>query len=317
MERIADDKAERVLSIYSRLREGEIIDKKKESDKYRVAQRTIQRDISDIQCFLQTLSYDTGEVQEIVFDRSAGGYRLETKIRRHLDFDEILAICKVLLESRALIKEEMFPIINKLINTCNDEKEKKCVREYIGNEMHHYEELHHGKRLLDTIGKLESAVREQRYIEIQYKKLKDSMQVTRKVKPVGVMFSEFYFYLTAFIEDIDKEKEFQNPEDPFPTIYRVDRLENIRVLDEHFSVPYAERFEEGEFRKRVQFMYGGQLRRVKFKYVGQSVDFILDRLPTAQIVQEDKEGVVIQAEVFGDGIDMWMRSQGDCIRMLK
>ena len=143
--------------------------------------------------------------------------------------------------------------------------------------------------------------------------MKNSMEVTRKVKPVGVMFSEFYFYLTAFIEDIDKEKEFQNPDDIFPTIYRVDRLEKIEILDEHFSVPYAERFEEGEFRKRIQFMYGGRLRRVKFKYSGESIEAILDRLPTAEILRE-KDGVyTVSAEVFGKGVDMWLRSQGDFI----
>ena len=196
------------------------------------------------------------------------------------------------------------------MNACNDEEEKKRLREYIGNEMHHYEELHHGKRLLDKIGKLESAVKEQRFIEIRYKKLKDSMQVVRKVKPVGVMFSEFYFYLTAYIEDIDKEKEFQNPDDTYPTIYRVDRLEEIVQLDEHFSIPYAGRFEEGEFRKRVQFMYGGRLRRVRFKYKGNSPAFILDKLPTAKIMKEDSSGIVIQAEIFGDGFDKWIQGQG-------
>ena len=314
MNRTADDKAERVLSIYSRLKEGQTINKEVESSKYGVAQRTIQRDISDIQCFLQTQSYDTGEVQEIAFDKKAGGYRLETKIRKHLESGEIIAICKVLLESRALIKEEMFPIINKLINACNDEGEKKRLREYVGNEMHHYEELHHGKRLLDKIEKLEKAVKEQRFIEIRYKKLKDSMQVVRKVKPVGVMFSEFYFYLTAYIEDIDKEKEFRNPDDTFPTIYRVDRLEEIKELEEHFSIPYAERFEEGEFRKRVQFMYGGKLRKIRFQYMGSDVDAVLDRLPTA-VIESEKEGKYeIKAEVFGDGIDMWLRSQGEVVK---
>lgn len=316
MEKKADDKAERVLSIYSRLREGQIIDKEAESNRYGVAQRTIQRDISDIQCFLQTQSFDTGEIHEVVFDRSVGGYRLETKLKKHLEPKEILAICKVLLESRALIKEEMFPIINKLMNACNDEEEKKRLREYIGNEMHHYEELHHGKRILDKIGKLESAVKEQRFIEIRYKKLKDSMRVVRKVKPVGVMFSEFYFYLTAYIEDIDKEKEFQNPDDMFPTIYRVDRLEEITILDEHFSVPYADRFEEGEFRKRVQFMYGGRLQKIKFQYIGADIDAILDRLPTA-IIESEKEGTyIIKAEVFGQGIDMWLRGQGESVKIL-
>ena len=122
--------------------------------------------------------------------------------------------------------------------------------------------------------------------------------------------------MTAYIEDIDKEKEFQNPNDIFPTIYRVDRLEEITVLDEHFSVPYAERFEEGEFRKRIQFMYGGRLQKIRFLYTGADITAILDRLPTAVIESEKEGGYIVKAEVFGKGIDMWLRSQGESVKIL-
>ncbi|MCD8046555.1 MAG: WYL domain-containing protein [Clostridiales bacterium] len=309
MNRDTEDKSERILSIYSRLKEGRIIDKAEESAAFGVNPRTIQRDISDIQNFLKNQNSETGEVQEVIYDREARGYRLQTKVQKHLQPKELLAVCKVLLESRSLVADEMTPIIHKLVNTCSEGEDRKRARDYIGNELHHYNELHHGKKLLDRIWELERAVREQRYIQIRYKKLKHNEEVMRKVKPVGVMFSEFYYYLTAFIEDIDREKAFQNPGDPFPTIYRIDRLEDVEVLDEHFSVPYAERFEEGEFRKRVQFMYGGRLQRVKFQYSGPDIDAVLDRLPTAQVVSEEDGVYTVTAEVFGSGIEMWLRSQ--------
>ncbi len=316
MKKEAEDKAERVLSIYSRLQSGKILYKAEESNRYGVAPRTIQRDIADIQSFLQNQNSETGEIQEIVFDKKNGGYRLETKIQSNLNPAEILAVSKVLLESRSLVKSEMFPIINKLLNSCSNETESKQIRDLIGNEMHHYIELQHGKKMLERIWLLEQAVKTQRYIQIRYKKTKNQEVVERKVKPVGIMFSEFYFYMTAFIEGIDKEKEFQNPDDVFPTIYRIDRLEQIEVLEEHFSIPYVERFEEGEFRKRIQFMYGGRLRKIKFKYTGNCLDAILDRLPTAEIVKREEDGVIVKAEVFGDGVDMWMRSQKKEINLL-
>lgn len=310
---IAEDKSERILSIYSRLKTGKIINKLDEASQYGVAPRTIQRDIADIQNFLQNCENTTGEIQEIVFDKKKGGYRLETKYHSNLEPQEILAVGKILLESRALMKTELFPIIYKMLGLCSDEKDKKMIRDVLGNEMHHYIELHHGKKLLEILWKLEQAVATQTYIVISYKKSTTHEVVERKVKPVGIMFSEFYFYMTAFIDDIDKENEFKNPDDPYPTIYRVDRLEEIKVLNEHFSVPYAERFEEGEFRKRVQFMYGGKLQKIKFKYTGTDVDAILDRIPTAEIISKEKDGLIIGAEVFGQGVDMWIRSQGDSI----
>lgn len=312
-----DDKTQRVLSIYTRFIEGDMIKKTEESHRYGVAQRTIQRDISDIQCFLQDQNNKTGKRQEVIFDRDIGGYRLETKDPDRLGPKEALAVCKVLIESRSLVREEMVPIIKKILCSCNIREEQKMVESAIANELEHYVELQHHKKLLDILWVLEQAVREQRYVVIHYKKLKGHQEVVRKVRPVGIMFSEFYYYLTAFIEDMDKEMEFCYPDNLSPTIYRLDRLESLQILDEHFHVPYSGRFEEGEFRKRVQFMYGGRLKKIQFTYRGYSLEAVLDRLPTAKIIKKGEAGTVIRAEVFGDGVDRWIKSQGDDIFDLK
>lgn len=80
------------------------------------------------------------------------------------------------------------------------------------------------------------------------------------------------------------------------------------MSEERFHIPYSSRFEEGEFRKRIQFMYGGKLQKARFKYLGNDIDAILDRLSTAEIKSEDEEGYIVEAEVFGKGIDMWIKS---------
>ena len=60
-------------------------------------------------------------------------------------------------------------------------------------------------------------------------------------------------------------------------------------------------------------MYGGKLRKVKFKYSGLSIENVLDKLPTAKILNE-KDGIyTIRAEVNGEGFKMWARSQGESI----
>ncbi len=316
MRNTQEDKAERILSVYSRLRKGKVVNKSEEAERFGVSLRTIQRDIADIQKFLQEQEYETGEIQEIIFDRLKNGYRLETKQHIGLEAKEILAVGKIMLESRAFVKEELFPIIRSLCSLCNDENDRKLVEALLSNEKHHYIELCHGKNLLDLIWDLEQAKANQNYVLIRYRKQKDRETVERKVKPVGIMFSDFYFYMTAFIEGLNKEKEIYNPADTCPTIYRLDRIISATVLDEHFSVPYAQRFEEGEFRKRVQFMYGGRLQKVKFKFYGEDPEFILDRIPTAQIISREKDYMVISAEVFGQGIDMWLRSQGERIERI-
>lgn len=63
-------------------------------------------------------------------------------------------------------------------------------------------------------------------------------------------------------------------------------------------------------------MYGGRLQKVKFRYSRSDIDAVLDRLPTAQILSEDNGVYIVSAEVFGKGIDMWLKSQGDRIAIL-
>lgn len=312
MEEEGAGKAERVLSIYQRLKAGKLIRKDQESLTYCVSERTIQRDIDEVRNFLAKQKTETGECETVIYDYEAEGYLLRNEKVRDFGSKEALVIGKILLESRALVKEELFPILSGLSEHCKDEEDKKILKELLQNEMFHYVELQHGKKLIDDIWKLEQAVKEHQYIIVKYKKQKNNETVERKLKPVGIMFSEFYFYLTAYMEDAPLD-EFQNPEDPFPTIYRIDRLLEYTVLNEHFRVPYKDRFEEGEFRKRIQFMYGGRLRKIRFKYLGNSIDFILDRLPTAKIVKQEKDGVIIEAEVFGDGVEMWLRGLGESV----
>ena len=97
----------------------------------------------------------------------------------------------------------------------------------------------------------------------------------------------------------------------------MDRIKNLKVSNEKFCIPYRDRFEEGEFRKRVQFMYGGKLQTIKFLYSGTDIDAVLDRLPTAKILNEDNGVYTVSAEVFGKGIDMWIRSQGNLVCLLE
>ncbi len=130
------------------------------------------------------------------------------------------------------------------------------------------------------------------------------------------MFSEYYFYLNAYI--VEKDEEGKNTAKyEYPAIFRVDRIKKFRETGESFKIAYANRFEEGEFRKRTQFMYAGKLTKVQFSYTGPSVEAILDRLPTARVISETEDGYIIEAEVYGKGLMMWLLSQGNFIEVLK
>lgn len=67
-------------------------------------------------------------------------------------------------------------------------------------------------------------------------------------------------------------------------------------------------------------MLSGKLRTVKFEYTG-ILEVVQDRLPTAEVIEQSKMGdgtkkYIITAEVYGNGIDMWLKSQGDKVRVV-
>lgn len=309
MSEVIEAKSSRLLSLYVRLAAGQLLQKAALSQEFGVTERSIQRDIESLRCFLADAHLD----DDVVYDRRLKGYRLQHGTGMQLTNSEILAVCKILLESRSMRREEMLPILDKLVECCVPSSSRRAVTQLLANEKYHYVEPKHGRKILDGLWELGQAIQNHYVVELQYERVKEPKLVTRTIEPVGLMFSEYYFYLTAFLRDVDRESRFDNKDDLFPTIYRVDRIHSFKVLTEHFRVPYKDRFEEGEFRKRVQFMYGGKLERIKFKYTGPSLEAVLDRLPTAKIISQDEEGWVIEAEVFGKGIEMWLRSQGEYI----
>ncbi|WP_394870295.1 helix-turn-helix transcriptional regulator [Clostridium butyricum] len=316
MDGVKNDKIERVLGIYTKLMNGCLVNKVQEAQKHGVNERSIQRDIDNIRNFLELDSENTGLINSIIYDRIDRGYRLEQIYKMKLTNSEVLALCKILLDSRAFTKKGMTDMLDKLISSCVPKDNQKLVTDLIINEKFHYVEPRHKTQFIDTMWDIGQAIRNCQYIEIDYFRMKDKTVVNRKVKPVAIMFSEYYFYLTAFIDDEDVEENFDVINDSFPTIYRIDRIKTLKVMEQKFHIPYSNRFEDGEFRKRIQFMYGGKLQKVKFKYSGLDVDSVLDRLPTAQVLTEEDGIYTISAEVFGKGIDMWLKSQGNNVEII-
>lgn len=298
-----ENKGQRLLGIYHRLSQGELISKEVLAREYGVTEKSIQRDIDDIRSYLAG-DRDKGAA-DIYYDRQAKGYRLVEEESRCLTRKEILAMAKILLESRAFAKEELHTILDKLIEACPREG-RKVVEDMIRNETFCYVPPRHGKKLLDALWDISLFIKNREIIRFSYKR-QDGAEKEHTAKPVALLFSEFYFYLVAY-----KEEETE-----FPTIFRVDRIKDMESTGNTFHIPYADRFKDGEFRKRVQFMYPGPLRRVKFTYSGPSVEAVLDRLPTAQILEE-KDGVyTITAEAYGIGIDMWLGSQGNKVKVIQ
>lgn len=297
-----DLKVTRVLTIYSKLIQGESINKKEMAQWFRVSEKTIQRDFDDIRAYFSD-NIELIGAKDIVYNRQKNSYGL-TSLDDILTKEDTLAVAKILLESRAFCKEELKHLTNSILMLV-DISQRKYIKELIGNELLNYAPLSHGKLLLYKIWDLSELIRNKEVIQITYVKT-DGSEVERKINPVATIFSEYYFYLIAYFSKFDS-----------PIVFRIDRIKDYKSLGKKYYIANSERFEDGEFRKRVQFMHPGKLMKIKFEFSGPSIEAVMDRLPTARIIDYLEKKVVIEAEVYGHGIIMWILSQGRNIKVLE
>lgn len=299
------NKGFRLLSLYEKLNKGESISKTQMANYYNVTEKTIQRDIDELRNYLAETHQYENEVA-IKYDKSKNVYTLIKLQREWLTNQELLAICKIILESRAFNKEELTLLVEKLLSQVTPNS-REIVERIILNEKHNYIPLQHGKKIIASIWELSDYICKQEIVEIYYTR-KDGVSRQHQVKPVAIMFSEYYFYLIVFMADGTKD---------FPTVFRIDRICEFKGINEKFHIPYSEKFSDTEFRNRVPFMFTGELRTVQFEHRGQSIEAVLDRLPTAHIISQIDGVTTFKVEVYGTGIDMWLRSQGDIITVIK
>ena len=64
-------------------------------------------------------------------------------------------------------------------------------------------------------------------------------------------------------------------------------------------------------------MYAGKLQKVVLKFYGTNPEPILDRLPTARVIEQYDNECTIEAEVYGKGIIMWLLSQGSKVEVIR
>ena len=62
-------------------------------------------------------------------------------------------------------------------------------------------------------------------------------------------------------------------------------------------------------------MWPGKLRTIQFEFTGSAIQAVLDKLPTAKIIERNGRTYTVEAEVYGDGIKMWLLSQGRRIKV--
>ena len=296
-------KQDRVLSIFFRALRGEDLFVRSLADEYGISVKSITRDVNDIKAFF-------ADNRELV-----GNCELKYSYQRkcyHLYMDdflsnkELLSIVEVMIGARAFSKIEVLQLVGKLKRFTSTE-DRSLLESIVQNELYYYSEVKHDcESVSDSVWQLAHCIQEKKEISIDYYR-QDRTLVAHRLRPASLMFSDFYFYLIAFPVDGNLEK---------PLYFRVDRIRHITIHRKKNTLHSTPSFNEGELRKRSLYMWPGKLRTIKFEYSGPSVQAVLDKLPTAKIIDCTEGKHIIEAEIYGDGIKMWILSQGKWIKVL-
>ena len=109
-------KSSRVLELYQLFQSGASINKQEFAERYGINVRSVQRDIDTIRDFLANQSRNHGSIQSINYDKSSNSYKLVSQNINYLSNGEMLALCKILIESRAFTKEKLTSLLNNILS---------------------------------------------------------------------------------------------------------------------------------------------------------------------------------------------------------
>ena len=289
-------KQERLLEIFFRCLRGESLSVQKLADEYGLSTKSISRNINDLKAFLADHRELVGNT-ELIYSSQERSYHLY--MDEFLTNKELFALIEVMIGARAFSKEELLTLTNKLkgFTTVTD---RPVLNDLIKKELYHYSEVKHDcNSVQETLWKLAKCITEKREITIEYYRA-DRAWKTHRLRPASVMFTDNYFYLIAFNTEGTPDK---------PLYFRVDRIKYITEHRKLFTASDAPEFDEGLLRQRSLFMWPGKLRTIQFEFTGSAIQAVLDKLPTAKIIERNGRTYTVEADVYGDGIKMWLLSQ--------
>lgn len=294
----------RVLEVFFRAIRGEDISVQGLADEYGVSTKSVSRTIAELKAFLADHRDLVGNT-ELEYVHKDKCYRLV--MEEFLSSKELFALVEVLIGARAFSREELLTLVGKLKGFTTGQ-DKARLSELVRRELYHYPEVRHDcASVQERLWQVVNCITEQREITIEYYRM-DRTWVTHRLRPASVLFTDYYFYLIAFVTQGKVDK---------PYYFRLDRIKDVTRHRTTFTTDAIPDFDEGLLRKRSLFMWPGPLRTIRFEFSGPSVQAVLDKIPTAKIVERmGNRRYLIEAETYGDGIKMWLLSQGAWVKVI-
>ena len=131
-------KTKRLLYFMSELEKGNDISKMDYLARFGISERTLKEDVSELKENLTELRPN----MKVKYSRKYGSYHAQYEQGYgNLKYNQAVILSKILLESRALRKDEVAEIINIFVERAVDDKERRRIKRLTELELDSYQEL--------------------------------------------------------------------------------------------------------------------------------------------------------------------------------
>lgn len=315
----------RITKIFARLLKSERVNLYDVMEEFDTSSRTVQRDMSAIKRALINPN-PTGDKEE--------KRPLPFKLHHELDsedyylthgdlvsFDDIFAILKVVLGARVFKPVELqhlLDIFTPLVGT-----DKQVHLDKLSNFVDKdYLPVNTTDNLIERIAMFRDLIAQQTLIGFYYINSSPTGPSYRKHfgVPLDLYYSNGHFYVIIYSQANKDHAEGS-------LVYRLDRFRDDDFTRSRKSIPIPrdKRESETSIRQKSYLLNSGQMVDFSLIYYGYE-DTVLSQLPNAKIKrdennkivkikdkQNNRVGIYVSGRMLSNGLNMWVRSQGDLV----
>ncbi|SJZ97866.1 Predicted DNA-binding transcriptional regulator YafY, contains an HTH and WYL domains [Pilibacter termitis] len=282
---------ERAVAIFYRLMNGEKLNTSELAEEYGVETRTIQRIFKMITEMLED------EHSSLKLEKTRGKYQIIGK--GGFSAKQVLTVCKLLLSTKILQKNEMKFITQSFIDLLHED-EQNLIDNILKNELHHYSPNYSNKEeIMEKIWEWSEYIDNKQAVTFEYQTLNREIKQHTGL-PQAIYFTEDYCYL--FIHSKNRGYDYT---------YRLDRIVSCKPSSEKITISYADRFEEGKIRIAGKQVMREDTIRVTFEYDNWE-EYVFDHLPNVKKTNNN----TFETKGSPFSIKSWLFSQGARVKVL-
>jgi len=285
-----------ITEMLVKMLEGDKITMEEAKSAYNLSEKSIQRYLADIRDVLNEHNIDA----HFVHDFKNHNYYITKDT--DIPFNEIIAISKILIGTRAFGKHELNQLTNHLYGHLSIDEKSIATKMNIST-ISKYIPIKSKYDLLPRISQLSNYIDSRTTVSFEY--TNSSQKIVRGVAlPISMYFDTFYFYVLMYDETLHNTHP-----------YRIDRFTKIKKnTATKIKIPRELKKDEGSELNNTYLLNDGKHINFELYYSGNAQN-ILDQFPQSKVKKTLDNGSLIEGNAYAQGLLLWIMGQGSRVRV--